>query len=146
MDIILYYNSSDNKAINKEIVEGATISGTLRNDTSIISPIIALENAEVFKYNYAYIPSFERYYYITDIKSLRNNLWEVYMKVDVLMSHKQAILSNESIISHSESNANNYIPSDVWRNDVRQNTEIINFPNGFNEEALFVLITAGATI
>lgn len=146
MDIILYYNSSDNKAINKEIVEGTTISGTLRNDTSIISPIIVFENAEVFKYNYAYIPSFERYYYITDIKSLRNNLWEVYMKVDVLMSHKQAILSNESIISHSESNANNYIPSDVWRNDVRQNTEIINFPNGFNEEALFVLITAGATI
>ena len=87
MIITFYNNISEKNVIRKTINNPLTISGTLRESTSVINPIITVEApVTLIGYNYCYIPDFSRYYYVVDVKSMRNNLWAVTLRVDVLMS------------------------------------------------------------
>ena len=52
--------------------------------------------------NYAYIPEFERYYFVTNIVNVRNNLWEVHFHVDVLQTYWNDYKYSPSVISRSE--------------------------------------------
>ena len=119
-------------------------SGTLREETSIISPVVLMELENPSSYNYAYIPEFGRYYFINDIVSVRKGLWRISMQVDVLESFKNYILDLGVILSDSENTgAENYLSSDVWKTKVKEKTDIINFPSGLSETGHFILITAG---
>ena len=54
--------------------------------------------------NYAYIPEFNRYYFINDIISVRKNIWQIELHVDVLMSYKEYFLKLNAFISRNEFN------------------------------------------
>jgi len=56
----------------------------------------------VLSANYVYIPDFNRYYFINDITSVRQNLWRLSLHVDVLMSYKKEILNTKAFISRNE--------------------------------------------
>lgn len=119
-------------------------SGTLREETSVISPVILMELENPSGYNYAYIPEFGRYYFISDMVSVRKGLWRISMKVDVLESFKNYILDLGVILSDSENTgAENYLSGEVWKAKVKEKTDIINFPSGLSETGHFILITAG---
>ena len=93
MNIKLFYNSSDNRCIKKTLQGEFDITGSLRDETSIISPTIVIKSADPIRFNYAYIPAFKRYYYINNVESVRSGVWKVYMEVDPLMSFKTDILA-----------------------------------------------------
>lgn len=78
------------------------IAGTLREESSIISPSITIEYGSFPKWNYAYIPNFNRYYFITDIVSVRLNLWRISFRVDPLMSFKDHIKGSSALIERNE--------------------------------------------
>lgn len=144
MNIVLYQNISEYNAVNKSITELTTLTGTLREESSIIDPIITISDIDSYvgSMNYAYIPEFNRYYFITNIESVRNNLWRVSFHVDVLYTYRAQIKSNSAII---ERNENEY---DLKLNDglfkTQQNPRIAQFPfpSGFNTWN-FVLAIAG---
>lgn len=146
MNITLYKNTSDNNVLNKNITSYGNKDVKLKNETNIISPALILMGDISSDINYVYIPKWNRYYYITDKTSLNNGMYEIQCRIDVLMSHKNNILSSDALIYASENLQNSYIVSDIYVNDVREKTRIINFANGFNDTPEFVLITAGATI
>ena len=102
--ITLYRNSAEPNRVDKSsyLTEVQTISGVLREETSILAPILTLELSTRPNANYCYIPQFNRYYYITDIVSVRNNLWEISLSVDVLMSHKAQLLNCVAFIDRNE--------------------------------------------
>ncbi len=56
----------------------------------------------VAKTNYAYIDAFGRYYYITDIVALTNELFEIHFASDVLMSFKDQIRALSAYINRNE--------------------------------------------
>jgi len=56
----------------------------------------------VSKTNYAYIDAFGRYYYITDIVALTNELFEIHFASDVLMSFKDQIKALPAYINRNE--------------------------------------------
>ena len=145
MDVTLCNNSSEKNEINKTISNGGVFFCTLRAETSVSDPEILLEyNGNLSGYNYCYIPDFDRYYYITDIISVRNNLWMVKCHVDVLMSFKQSILSSVAILEEStETGISNYLSNDVWRALSKDKTSIIPFSSGLNSSGEYILITAG---
>ena len=119
-------------------------SGVLREETSVISPVVLMELENPTGYNYAYIPEFGRYYFIRDMISVRTGLWKISMQVDVLESFKNYILDLSVILSDSENTgAENYLSGDVWKTKVKEKTDIINFPSGLSETGYFILITAG---
>lgn len=145
MNITLCNNSSERNEINKSISGGTTFSCTLRSETSISDPAVLLEyDGNLSQYNYCYIPEFSRYYYITDITSVRNKFWQVKCHVDVLMSFKQSILNSIAILDESTvTGASNYLSNDVWRALSKDKTSIIPFSNGLNSSGQYILITAG---
>jgi hypothetical protein len=139
----MYKNYSDNNVISKTLGQPVTITGSLRNESNVINPNIRIEVDNPALYNYAYIPEFGRYYYITDMRSIRTNLWELSMHVDVLMSFADAIRALPVIVASAETDSERYISGSQWVTTVKHKTDILKFANGLNSTGEFILITAG---
>lgn len=110
-NITIQVNSSENNKLDKTLTDIATLSGTLKQETSIIDPVIAVEG-DLSNYvgaNYCTIPAFGRSYFINNIRSIRNGIFEITCHVDVLSSFKTQIRSNSAIIHKSERNWNLYL-------------------------------------
>lgn len=77
------------------------LTGTLKAETSILDPIILVKADNVNSYarcNYMYIAEFSRYYYINDVRSVRNDIIEIRAHVDVLYTYKDRILENNALV------------------------------------------------
>lgn len=146
-NITLYNNASPVEKIGKDLTGEHTISDVLlKRDTSILSPVLLVSSIQnVSTFNYMYIEEFGRYYYIDDVRSVNNNIWEISAHVDVLETYKEKILSNSAIIENTEAKGINmylYDP-DVFKVNCKHLTDIINFPSGLLDTGEFILITAG---
>ena len=143
--ISLFKTASENNRVVKVLTDEKQLSGELRNQTSVLNPNIRIESADnISTYNYAYISEFGRYYYITDIVSVRTNCWVVSLRCDVLMSYKNEIQSMSVILNNTqETGLSNYLASPNWVSSVKTKTDIKVFPSGLSEQGEFILITAG---
>lgn len=145
MEVQFFYNMSDSRVINKNIVAGETFQGQARDEVDVMNPVIRFDKPDVLRYNYAYIPQFQRYYDITDRTAFREGLWDVSFAVDVLMSFRGDI-SQLAVVVDKQSmleNGNEYIDdSSLVAENVMFQT-VYNFQNGFNDTGEFILITAG---
>lgn len=85
-----------------------TESCVLKDRSTILNPVLQFNfgssmQSAVHGYNYAYIPQWKRYYYITNWL-YDHGLWVAYLSVDVLASWKSRILENGAYILRSDSN------------------------------------------
>ncbi len=109
LDITLYRNSSESIRIDKtnQLVFVDRLRGKFRSATDISNPVIEISRANgntIGMFNYVYIAKFKRYYYVTDITSVRSNLWSISLSTDVLMSFKDKILEQQGFILRNEFN------------------------------------------
>ena len=147
MQIILYNTASENNKINKDIsTEILTVDGTLKNECAISNPMIRLQaTSDIVNANYAYIPTFKRYYFVNKVTSLANGLWLLDLSCDVLMSFKDSILDLECVVSRSSSSYNSYFNDDEFScyNNDRVQTKI--FPNSgvFNSGRSYLITVSG---
>lgn len=144
MTIKLYNNLSDKIVVDKNITQkGSDVTGTLREDCSIIDPVIKMSaiGNNLLTSNYAYITEFARYYYITNIVCV-GDLFEVHMHVDVLMSFRGDIRTNNAVISRQERNYNLYLQDGVFKTYSQPHYEIKQFGTGFTDFQ-FVFCVAG---
>lgn len=107
-ELNLYQNSSEANRVDKTnyLTQLGTINGVLRETTSITEPVITLEMETVPTFNYVYIPTFDRYYFVTEINSIRYNLWEISLSVDVLMTYKDALFNLYAFVDRNENTTN----------------------------------------
>lgn len=144
-NIRLCHNNSEENRVTKTIPEVVTVIGELKENTSIYNPSILIEGdlTSIKGVNYAYIPQFDRYYFITDITSVRHNLIRLDMRCDVLMSFKDDILNSNAIVSRNETKYNLLLNDGVFR--VYQDRIIWqkDFPQGFSNSE-FVLAVSGS--
>lgn len=145
MEVQFFYNTSDSRVINKNLIEGETFIGQARDEVDVMNPIIRFDNDGVLRYNYAYIPELERYYEIVTRNAYREGLWDVTFSVDVLMSFRGDISQLQVVVDKQsmENNGNEYIDdgSLVAENVMFQT--VYNYPSGFNSTGEYILITAG---
>ena len=144
MNLRLCINNSEKNKINKSFTAGVTLSGTLRNESNVVTPsiIINIDNPTI--YNYAYIEDFGRYYFITDYISLRSGIWQIILKSDVLMSFKDSILASSVLINSTETTGkNNYLSGSNWVSNCKAKTDILTFSQGLLNDGQYILITAG---
>lgn len=138
-------NSADNVA-EKDFTTIDTLSGTLKNESSITAPTILIEYAGTLQnVNYFYIPQFQRYYFLTDIMSVRGNIWQIAGRCDVLTTAwKLCTLKECTGITRKQQNKYNLLLNDgsfkVYQNPIIT-TEL--FPQGFNSFS-YVLAVAGS--
>ena len=149
MQISLFRCTAENNRVDKTdfITNRFPIDGTLRSESSVIDPIIVIEkgNVTLYDYNYMYIADFKRWYYINDIISIRNNLWEIHAHVDVLYTWGADIKNMEGIADKLEgyNEANVYFDDGSFVMDCRNDIQVKEFPNGLNENGSYILICAG---
>ena len=145
MDVIFYYNMSDDREVNKVLTGADTFQGVLREECSIMTPTIRFEKNGMLRYNYAYIPEFQRYYSVTDRTSYREGIWDVSFEVDVLMSFRNDILNLNAVVDKQSlaSVGNEYIDDSSLVTENVMFQKIYNFPAGFNDTGEYILITAG---
>lgn len=144
MNLTLYNNKSPKNKIGKTLTNPYKLTGTFRNETSTTSLQIMIEAVDLNPYNYLYIAEFNRYYFITNIISVRTGLWLVNASIDVLESFKAEILSLNVILDTTENTgAKYYKQGSCWDVLVKEKTDIVSFSNGLLDTGEFILITAG---
>lgn len=139
-----------NKAANWTLLD--TVSGEFRGEVNILAPVIEitpttdLTQAKILKKgNYAYIADFGRYYYITDITGVAQNVIRLNLRVDVLMSFATEIRENTAIIERQEKDSacNTYLSDYELKLYNEPYVETYAFTNSFSSDN-FVLAVAGS--
>ena len=144
-NIVLQRNNSEPIRLSKSIDTIMSVSGTLKEDTSIINPVIKIECnlSDVTRCNYLSIPSFGRSYFVNDIRSITDDIAEFSCHVDVLSTYESGIRNNTGIVKRQENLWNLYLNDGSFK--VYQDPYVITkeFPLGFTTQE-FVLAVAGS--
>lgn len=104
-----FYFGNVKKRINSTLQGGtsAAYDVLFKNPTSLDTPTITLHHSGDFDYNYARYKN--RYYFVTDVKSLNNDMWEVSMRLDAMATAKPDILATNAYVLY-DSVVNTEIP------------------------------------
>lgn len=109
MIVNLYgFGKKKNSTARPNAADAYTVTGELKDETSLMNPVIIFTGA-IFPttfspnlYNYAWIPQFSRYYFVSDWRYVLG-VWECSMTVDVLASYKGSIANETCYIERSAS-------------------------------------------
>lgn len=143
MTIEFYKNSSPINYVNKSITLTDNLNCELKENCSVIEPIIEVYDSNALNANYMYIPLFSRYYFITDITTTQYNTIIVTGHVDVLMSFKNAILNAQGVIAR-----NQYLNTPLLDDNkavilAEPEIRIKKFNSGFLKSPNYALIVSG---
>jgi len=142
--INLYICSDENNKITKSNLSGLKqYTGVFRDEINVMTPVFQIETTDNLSgYNYAYIADFGRYYFVKDIKAVRNGLWEFSLAVDVLMSYAAGILALPAVIRRNAGLFNMYLNDSNYMTLNYSRIQTKEFPHGFGDWN-FVLTTVG---
>lgn len=121
MNVYLFgFTKKENSTKTPLITDGVLFSMQLKEETSVLAPALIVNKVNAqgqpqqpTVYNYAYIPLFLRYYFITDWQYI-NGAWVCYCSVDVLASHKLEIGTTSCYIERSASSYNGDIIDSLY--------------------------------
>lgn len=135
MVITFYQFSKKNNSTKRPSAVGKDLTGDLKQDTSIITPQILISPlqggiAPSSLYNYAYIPKFNRYYFVSDWVWV-GNMWQVNLRLDVLASWKESIGTSSQYVTRSASAYNLNIPDGIYATAVDYNSVIMELEDIF---------------
>ena len=107
-----------NKRSNSTALPGTGVAavGTFKDETSLITPEILLApitGIDITAFNYAYIPTLRRYYWITECYWM-NGRYNISLKTDVLATYKAAIGSSSQYVLRSASAYNGDISDSLY--------------------------------
>lgn len=141
--IMRMYNTSDsNNTINKTLANETEFNIKLKGDTSITQPVVVLHSNNIILFNYAYIPEFNRYYFVDKIELFPNGIYNITLKVDVLESFKNDIKNSYGMIS-KQTNINNYY-NDGYESEIKKEVDLYRSNITFNLDTKEkILVTIG---
>lgn len=147
MTIDFFVNESENNAINKKLTKIGSLSGTAREELEFTkNPTLLIQNVNDFNLlnsNYVFIEEFNRYYFVTNFKFVRNDLIELTVRIDVLMSFKNEILNLNVIAERSENLFSSYF---VDNQKMAYNFPMVltkKFSNGFDKLNYYLTVASG---
>lgn len=116
------FQKKKNSTAQPNITSATTLTSVqLKDDTGIMNPVLLINpnNAALpvpfvpSGFNYAHIPSFGRYYFVTDW-TWRKGLWECALSVDVLASFRTAIGNTSAYVERSAYASNGNIIDNLY--------------------------------
>ena len=134
------YNGAPNR-VNKTLQENNEYTGVLNMTFNVLTPIIRFRTRTPVTFNYVYIESLNRYYFVSEIEQ-NGDICTVRLRVDVLQSYKENILASSATLAMGN-NINKFVSNRTNIYDVRPKTKKINFPNNglLNETGTIIMIT-----
>lgn len=106
MATLTTYTFSKRHNSTKQPTGGTDITVNLKGGSDLLTPTFLLNSAAIPSFNYMKFDS--RYYFVTGIKNVRDQLYEVSGKVDVMATWKSAIIASSAYVLYY-SHANNEI-------------------------------------
>ena len=151
IDITLYAFSKRENSTKLPDIAGYTISGEIKHGCSIVAPVIHIKNAGLLplNYNYCYIPSFKRYYYINDW-TIEGGIWSASLNVDALASWRSNILNSSEYVLRNSKTYDNSIIDNFYstKSKVTKQMDSVTFFDGTNLStgSFIVGILGGGTL
>lgn len=137
MNIYFYSTKSENNRLEKVLENETLLSGTMKNAIDLINPVLQV-CTNLMEFNYCYIPSLSRYYFIDKVEITRTHLYTLYLKIDVLQTYKEQIKNLKVVLSGSQSNP--YYKNYIDGVDVRTEYTTHQFENNFEENGEIILV------
>lgn len=98
-----FYTTSDNaNTVNKTLQLNKSINIIFRQAVDEVKPFIIMNKDNLTGSNYVGIKTFNRYYFITNIKNYTANLVRIDLTCDLLMTYKDIILNSTVLITATE--------------------------------------------
>lgn len=119
MKLFTYVTNDTDNTINKKLEYEKEFDITFKQSQSILNPVIKLQTDEALDTNYAYIPKFERYYFVRDNNRINNDVVELTLEVDVLETYKEDILASQGNVSRYRG-ANKHYDGGGYLTEVRK--------------------------
>ena len=141
MNVSLFINRSEKNVLTKSLAQVGTYNCKIKDDCTITNPTITISSipeSSLSRFNYMYIDTFNRYYYIDSPTLLNNGLVEITGKTDVLMSFKNEIEQCSGVLERQENIFNAYLPDDEFFNDNRKKIAYKKFPISLPKQKLFL--------
>lgn len=141
----LYQVTDDVNVMGKTIPTAtSTHTITLKDGCSIDKPVITFsaQASAIAPLNYAYIDTFQRYYWITDRKSLVNGVMELTLESDPLESFKDTIKLCTATVTRNANQYNGYLKDSGYNAVAYEAIQYKRFPNALND-ASCILVTVG---
>ena len=142
MKIIMYTTNSANNVINKVLENAVEYDIKFKDNTDIKTPLVVLRSEDIILSNYAYIEKFSRYYFVDKIELYPNNIYNIYLRCDVLESYKSKLLKCDGFISQQKQNVNSYYDSD-FKSEVRKEVNIYKSDVTLEDVDTIILTTIG---
>lgn len=147
IDINLYTNNSAPEVMDKDLTTLSTLTGTLKEPTTFVDPVVLIETTHdiIRDCNYIRITQFGRFYFVREIAVVRTGLYQLSCHVDVLMSFRADIRKNKAIIHRSEKSYELMLDDGSIKVNNNPTVQTKSFPNGFTTSLEFVLAVAGGS-
>lgn len=141
MTIVLYKNNSVPNKVDKSLTQVASVSGTLRADTSMLAPTFLLMTASI-NFNYFKVVEWDRYYFLGPVEYGLSGTITISGAIDILMSFSSDIKKARAIVERQENLWNMYLNDNTIMMNQNAKHKIIKFPNSFNDFS-YILALAG---
>ncbi len=115
MQVIFYCNQAHYKQVDKSgaLHRLSSAECVLKEDTSIQEPVVIINTGSlgnIATCNYMRLPTFDRWYFVTDIVVGTGGVLELHGRVDVLYSNQSRIRGLRAQIARQEYNFNMELP------------------------------------
>lgn len=140
--VILYKYDGHPSTVNKVLGDGREFTGHLKEEFEVTRPYLNLRSGSLPEYNYCYIDTLGRYYFIQTVTYLGNQTYELSLRVDVLKTYESEILAATGVVTETDT-PDPYISNRETVYKRQPNFEKVGFANTglLNETGSIIMVT-----
>lgn len=144
MIIKLYTQTIPKNKMFRNLTNEITLTGNVKDTFDILNPIVQFNyNANLKNVNYAYIPEYGRYYFVSP-PIISGKTAYLKMHVDVLFTYRNIIMKSPCIAIRSSNRGNLYFQDDYIQFEEGYRYNVSKFPYRFDAESgTYILCISG---
>ena len=137
----LYTTKTPNNTIGKVLENETEYNIKFKSQADRTKPVVVLMNETMIDFNYAYIPDFNRYYFVESIEVTPNKIYNISLRCDVLESFKNDILASSGFVNQ-QTTPNKYYNSD-YQTEIKKEVDVIKSTVTLDTTKSTILVTIG---
>jgi hypothetical protein len=142
------FSKKDNSTARPSTDTGTRLRCAVKTGSSIVSPVVEISVEDLPGYNYAYIPNFNRWYFITNI-TYERGVWILSLACDVLASYKDEIGATSMYFERASAGQNVRLKDGMFpvTGSSTVQKDVIKYGNlvGFNTGSIVVTVLSKAS-
>ena len=137
----LYTTKTPNNTIGKVLENEKEYNIKFKAQADRTKPVVVLMSETMIDFNYAYIPDFNRYYFVEKIEVTPNKIYNISLRCDVLESFKNDILESSGFVNQ-QTTPNKFYNSD-YQTEIKKEVDVIKSNVTLDRTKSTILVTIG---